>query len=458
METKKVKCSSQEDKDVDAISYCGECKIYMCNKCEKCHKILFSIHQTYKVDNQFENIFTGFCKEPNHRDKLKFFCKNHNTLCCTACLCKIGKKGIGFHKDCDVCLIEDIKEEKKNSIKSNIKYLEEISNTFNDTLNNLKLIFEKIVINKEDLKLTIQNIFTKLRNELNNREDNLLMEIDKKFNELYYDENILKQFEKFPNKLKSSLEKIKKIELDDDNNLSLFINDCLNIENNIKDINKVNESIEKCKNENEKEIKFNYEGHLNKILNAIKIFGKIYIKENFSFDSSIINNDVEKQELIINWIREKVDKNLIKLEKIFVMSINGSSSKDFHKYCDNQGATLTLLKTTKNKIFGGFTPLDWESKISNKIDKNDQTFLFSLNKMKKYDMINKEKRAIYCNANNGPYFGGRDFSIESNMKEGEIFANQHTNFLVNNNLDLTDGKGDHESFEIEDFEIFKVIY
>jgi hypothetical protein len=25
-------------------------------------------------------------------------------------------------------------------------------------------------------------------------------------------------------------------------------------------------------------------------------------------------------------------------------------------------------------------------------------------------------------------------------------------------LDLTDGKGDHESFEIEDFEIFKVIY
>ena len=185
---------------------------------------------------------------------------------------------------------------------------------------------------------------------------------------------------------------------------------------------------------------------------------KFISRKIFSFDSSIINNDVEKQELIINWLREKVDKNLIKLEKIFVMSINGSSSKDFHKYCDNQGATLTLLKTTKNKIFGGFTPLDWESKISNKIDKNDQTFLFSLNKMKKYDMINKEKRAIYCNANNGPYFGGRDFSIESNMKEGEIFANQHTNFLVNNNLDLTDGKGDHESFEIEDFEIFKVIY
>ena len=83
------------------------------------------------------------------------------------------------------------------------------------------------------------------------------------------------------------------------------------------------------------------------------IFGKIYIKENFSFDSSIINNDVKKQELIINWIREKVNKKIIKLEKIFVMSINGSSSKDFHKYCDNQGATLTLLKTTKNKIFGG---------------------------------------------------------------------------------------------------------
>ena len=37
-------------------------------------------------------------------------------------------------------------------------------------------------------------------------------------------------------------------------------------------------------------------------------------------------------------------------------------SKDFHKYCDNQGPNLILVKTKKNKIFGGFTPLSWENK------------------------------------------------------------------------------------------------
>ena len=78
MEIKTKKCSSKEDKETDAISYCGECKIYMCNKCEQFHSKLFSNHQIYKLDKVIGDIFTGFCKEPNHRDKLEFFCKKHN--------------------------------------------------------------------------------------------------------------------------------------------------------------------------------------------------------------------------------------------------------------------------------------------------------------------------------------------------------------------------------------------
>ena len=94
MENKAVKCSSKDDKDIDAISYCGECKIYMCDKCEKSHSKLFSNHQIYNFDKQLEEIFTGFCKEPNLRDILEFFCKDHNTLYFSACLCKISKKNI----------------------------------------------------------------------------------------------------------------------------------------------------------------------------------------------------------------------------------------------------------------------------------------------------------------------------------------------------------------------------
>ena len=181
MENKAIKCTSKEDENIDAISYCGECKIYMCNKCEKFHSKLFSSHQTFNLDKKIGEIFTSFCKEPNHHQALEFFCKTHNSLCCAACLCKLEKNGIGLHKDCDVCFIEDIKEEKKNKIKSNIKYLEEISNTLQESINNMKIIFEKIIKNKEDLKLNIQNIFTKIKNVLNSREDELLIEVDKQF-------------------------------------------------------------------------------------------------------------------------------------------------------------------------------------------------------------------------------------------------------------------------------------
>ena len=66
--------------------------------------------------------------------------------------------------------------------------------------------------NKEELKLNIQNIFTKIRNELNKREDELLFEVDKKFNDIFGNEDIIKESEKLPNKIKISLEKGKKID------------------------------------------------------------------------------------------------------------------------------------------------------------------------------------------------------------------------------------------------------
>ena len=140
------------------------------------------------------------------------------------------------------------------------------------------------------------------------------------------------------------------------------------------------------------------------------------------------------------------------------MTINGNSSLDFHKYCDNKGPTLTLVKTTKNKIFGGFTPLNWENEGGKKFDKSGQTFLFSLNLMKKFDIINKEKLSISCRAEYGPIFGASDFHINSNMKTGQTFANKYSNFLPENNLELIGEKGDNNSFDIEDFEVYKVIY
>ena len=220
------KCSSIEHQNINAINYCHECKIFMCNKCENFHSKLFQNHHFYDINKEIKEIFTGFCKEENHLEKLEFFCKNHNLLCCASCITKIKRKGKGQHTDCNICNIEDIKDEKKNKLRENIEKLENLSINFEQSINQLKIIFENINKNKEELKLKIQKIFTKIRNVLNEREDQLLLEVDKKYDNLFFKEDILKENEKLPNKIKISLERSKALdnEWNDDNQLSKLIN------------------------------------------------------------------------------------------------------------------------------------------------------------------------------------------------------------------------------------------
>ena len=390
--------------------------------------------------------------------ELEYFCKTHNQLCCAACLCKIKKNENGKHLDCDTCTIEEIKNVKMNKMKENLKYLEELSNSLQQSIIQLKILFEKINENKEELKSKIQKIFTRIRNELNNREEELLLEIDKKFEDIYCNKSIIKESEKLPSKIKNSLEKGKMLDIKYyTNKLSLFIYDCINIENNINNINIIDENIKKC--DNLINIRINFipyeEEKINDFIKSIKSFG--IVQRLFQF-SSIINRNIEKETAIINWIEEKTNKNIISFELIFKMSENGSNCKDFHKYCDNKGPTLTLIKTKNNRIFGGFTPLNWNNSRGVIIDQYNQTFVFSLNLMKKFDMINSKKDAIHNQENNGPFFGNNDFSLYKNMKKGIHVSNEYCNFFSkNNNLELSDGSSSTD-FETDELEIFKVIY
>ena len=250
MEVDIKKCSSKKHKEINAVFYCGNCKIYICNKCQNYHSDLFENHNLYKIDKNIPEISFLNCNEKGHSEKLKYYCKNHNKLCCALCICRIKDDENGQHSNCDVCSIKDIKEEKKSKLKENMKQLEELSNGINESINKLKIIVEKMNEKKEELKFKIQKIFTNIRNIINNREDELLLEIDNKYNNKYIDENIYKEIEKLPNKIKISLEKGKLLdnEWDNDNKLYTLINNCINIENNIKDINLLNEKVKNCNN------------------------------------------------------------------------------------------------------------------------------------------------------------------------------------------------------------------
>ena len=284
MENINIKCSSKKHSEIDAICYCQECKIYLCNKCQSHHLELFENHLSFNIDKNIniKNIFTGYCKEKNHSNILEYFCKTHNILCCVECVCKIKEVKKGHHSDCDICTIEKIKDEKRNNLKENIKKLEDLSKSLNDSIIGLKKILEKINENKEKIKFKIQNIFTQIRNALNEREDELLNQVDKEYNNLFINENKLKEYEKMPNKIKISLEKGNNIDKEWNNEkLSSMINDCISIENNIKDINLIHTNIKKYNLNENKEIKFTpEENEINKYLDTIKNLGKIYYNIN----------------------------------------------------------------------------------------------------------------------------------------------------------------------------------
>ena len=274
------KCYNQDHQNVEAVYYCLECKIYICNKCENFHSKLFNAHHIYTLDKNISEIFTGFCKEGNHYDKLEYFCKSHNQLCCSGCIAKIKRKDKGQHSDCEICLIEDIKESKKNILNENLLKLEKLSKNINKLIEDLKSVFEKINQNKEELKLNIQKIFTKVRNAINDREDELLLNVDELFDNTYMKENEMNEIDKYPNKIKLLLTDGKNTidQWTKETELNSLINNCIKIEKNLININNIENNLENCQNEMTSVIKFDPsdDEELNKFLFILTNFGKIY--------------------------------------------------------------------------------------------------------------------------------------------------------------------------------------
>ena len=289
MENELKKCAFEEHKEKNANFYCIQCGIYMCNKCENFHSKLCKHHKRISIDKNIDEIFTGLCKEKHHNNSiLHYFCKTHNQLCCSECIIKIKKDNLGKHSDCEIVLIEKIKEEKLKKLNNNIKNLEDLSKNIDKSIKELKEIYEKINENKEELKLNISKLFTEIRTELNNREDELLSEIDNKYDEIYFKEELIKKSEKLPNKIKINLEKGKEIN-NTNNNLNYVINDCIDIENSINNINIINNYIEKSKKLKNIEIIFNNIKE-KEIKEIIKLFGKIEIKRDNLYKDFNIQN------------------------------------------------------------------------------------------------------------------------------------------------------------------------
>ena len=210
------------------------------------------------------------------------------------------------------------------------------------------------------------DIFTKLRNALNQREDEILTNIDNDFKKYFFDEELVKKAEKLPNKVKLSLEKGKLIdkEWNDDNKLNFIINDCINIENNIKDIILMNKNIDKFKN-SDKNIHIddedkNYDDEVNFLLDIMKNIFKndklnIYIKMK-QLEQLISDFKAREDQVYIDtFILSKIDISkyvfafLSRVDKRFSFDTQGQNlgkSPHLWKFVQNENQFFKIIKNT----------------------------------------------------------------------------------------------------------------
>ena len=162
-----------------------------------------------------------------------------------------------------------------------------------------------------------------------------------------------------------------------------------------------------------------------------------------------IIQDVKELELLSRKISR--NKKKIKLNLLYKATIDGDRAEVFHKKCDGAKSSLVLVKSANDKRFGGYTTRDWKG---NSIEKKDNNaFVFSLDKMKIYDIIPGED-AIGCYPKYGPVFLGCQIRIyDEFFSQGGTTFEKGMNYNTQENFELTGGL---KKFDIKDVEVYRI--
>jgi hypothetical protein len=100
-------------------------------------------------------------------------------------------------------------------------------------------------------------------------------------------------------------------------------------------------------------------------------------------------------------------------------SRDGFRFGDFHSRCDGHANTLTVILDTKGNVFGGFTPVAWDSSGGRTADDSLRSFLFTLKNPHNIPAnrfalkAEYKERAIVCHSDCGPCFGN-DIMVSDN--------------------------------------------
>ena len=252
---------------------------------------------------------------------------------------------------------------------------------------------------------------------------------------------------------------IYKQQLDGLNNYNNNLRNIENIKNKIKELENIKKQYDletKKINQLENEIEEFKNTNYNEFQNLQEIKKD---KSNFRNNQSYIDDNVKGEiirnsdELILltNKINfNKTNKKII-LNLLYKASADSDKAYVFHSKCDFAEKTLVLIETDKGKRFGGYTTCSWSG---NGIKKDDNAFIFSLDKMEIYQIFLGQD-AIGCYPNYGPIFLGNQIIIYDNAFSfpGKTFK-KGFNYNTQEDFELTGGV---MNFNIKDIEVYEVI-
>ena len=174
-------------------------------------------------------------------------------------------------------------------------------------------------------------------------------------------------------------------------------------------------------------------------------------------DSLIFNNqDIHLISDRLTNKEELKDKNVI-FNLIYRASRDGADANSYHQMCDGKTNTISVVQTIKGNKFGGYTETLIEN--GNLAYKDPNSFLFSLNKHKIYENLNKDGNVIRHYKGYGPYFVGGFITFDSQFyNNNNNFVYDRTsssNFFSNNEKEYEINNGE-QFFTIRELEVFEI--
>ena len=173
--------------------------------------------------------------------------------------------------------------------------------------------------------------------------------------------------------------------------------------------------------------------------------------------NEIVNNFITKK-LILKEEEYKIINDFInsakhmKLKLLYSTAVADYNSMTFHRLCNGMGPTLTVVKATNGKRFGGYASVSWRS--MQQYVRDDDAFLFSLD-LKKCFKKKSKCTALFDHSDYGPTFGeGHDLHISNTCKvQNGSSCNAPNTYSEATTKELSGEK----NFVVEDYEVYSVI-